>query len=74
MPDDAREGPTGGEKFEEKRADDVVRRAAGMLPSKGTRSQASADKKTKMPPLVPLAADSKDPNFIKAIRCSMWYI
>ncbi|CAG8972388.1 hypothetical protein HYALB_00007141 [Hymenoscyphus albidus] len=74
FPEDISLGAKGGQKFVEKKEDEVVLRAMGKG-SKGPSSRSGSNKETtEALPLIPLAMDSKDPVFIKAIRTSMWYI
>ncbi|RDL32590.1 uncharacterized protein BP5553_09046 [Venustampulla echinocandica] len=68
----ASQGPTGGQKFEEARQDAVVRKAAGMAPSRASKDDTV--KSSEARPLVPLGNQQSNPELLENIRTGMWYI
>ncbi|KAG9232999.1 Piwi domain-containing protein [Amylocarpus encephaloides] len=65
----ASDGPRTGQKYEENQQDAAVRDSGA-----DTSQTGSAVIGSEVKPLVPLGKDLKNPELIKAIRTSMWYI
>ena len=69
----ASDGPRGGQKFEEARADAAVA-AAGRPTTIDGSSQTGTSIPTEVAPLFPLGNADQSPDLVSTIRTGMWYI